>query len=346
VTVTLGTRTIGAGRPAFLIAEAGVNHNGDVDLAHRLVAVAAAAGADAVKFQTFDPALLVAAGAAAAPYQREATGTASQRALLEGLSLPPGAWRELRDHADDLGLVFLSTAFDLASADLLADLGVPAFKVPSGELTNLPLIAALAGYGRPLLISTGMGTLAEVDAALQAAAAAPARVLFHCVSAYPTPVADSNLRAIATMRARFGVPVGWSDHTQGALTATVAVALGASLIEKHVTLDRALPGPDHAASEDPDGLAAYVAAVRAAEAALGDGVKRPQPSEQPNRVHARRSLHAARDLPAGAVLTGDDVVALRPARGLSPATEVTGLRLARPVAAGAVLTADDVTGAG
>jgi len=341
-TVAVGRHRVGPGRPALILAEAGVNHDGDETVAHRLVDVAADCGADAVKFQTFDPGLVVSPGASTAGYQAGATGHDRQHALLAGLTLPRGAWAELAAHAAERGLAFLSTPFDLASADLLVDVGVPALKVPSGELTNLPLLRELARRGLPLLISTGMATAAEVGVALAATAAAPGRCLFHCVSAYPAPVAEANLRAIPALRDRFGVPVGWSDHTVGTTTALGAVALGAALLEKHVTLDRGRAGPDHAASADPDGLAAYVAAVRDLESALGDGVKAPAPSEAETRVLVRRSLHAARPLAAGRLLGPGDVVALRPATGLPPSTPLAGLRLVTPLAAGDPVRPDDV----
>lgn len=345
-TIDIAGRRIGTGEPCFVIAEAGVNHNGDPELAHELVDVAAETGADAVKFQTFDPVALTAVAAATAPYQVETTGKSSQREVLDALVLPTSVWAELRDHAIERDLVFMSTPFDLGSADLLLELGVPAIKVPSGELDNTPFISALAALGRPMLISTGMGTEDEVAAALEAAAAAPSHALFHCVTAYPAPGHDANLRAIQTLQRRFGIPVGWSDHTVGSVTALGAIALGATLLEKHLTLDRTLPGPDHAASEDPTTFAALVAAVRDLEAALGDGIKQPQPSEEPNRAAARRSWHAARDLDAGATLGQDDVVALRPATGLSPSVDVVGRRLARAVAGGEALQAGDIDSGG
>lgn len=340
--VHVGTGTLGAGKRCFVIAEVGVNHNGDPRIAHQLIDVAAQTGADAVKFQTFDPSALVTREAGTAPYQERTTGASSQHAMLEALVLPSAVWSELSDHASERGLVFLSTAFDLPSADLLVQLGVPALKVPSGELDNTPFIAALAQHGLPLLVSTGMGTGDEVAAALTAAAAAPAVALFHCVSAYPAPARECNLRAVPAMKQRFGVPVGWSDHTEGHDSAVAAVALGADLLEKHITLDRSLPGPDHAASSDPEQFAGYVAAVRSTEAALGDGEKQPVPSEEQNRRHARRSLHAARALRVGSPLTAGDVTALRPAVGLSPGTSLHGLTLTRDVAAGQPITADDV----
>lgn len=337
----VGDRWIGTGHPCYVIAEVGVNHDGDVGLAHRLIDIAVDTGADAVKFQTFHVDQLVSGTAAAAPYQAE-RGAQDQRSMLEGLALPTEAWPELAAHATERGIAFLSTPFDLGSAELLVGLGVPALKVPSGELDNLPLIRALAEHGLPLLLSTGMGSVAEIWAALGAASAAAGAALFHCVSAYPAPLRDANLRAVPALAEQFSVPVGWSDHTQDEVTAIGAVALGADLLEKHLTTDRGRSGPDHAASSDPDGFARYVAAARAVESALGDGRKRPMPSEEVNRTYARRSFHAVRPLAAGDSLRPEDVVALRPAVGLSPATELHGLRVRRPVEEGAPITADDV----
>ncbi len=334
VPVVLAGREVRAGLPCYVIAEAGVNHNGQVDLAHDLIDVAARAGADAVKFQTFDPAQLASEAAAAAPYQATATSHTTQRHMLDALTLPHSAWSELRDHAHEQGLHFLSTPFDLDSAELLAGLGVPAMKVPSGELTNTPFIRSLAQFGLPLLLSTGMSDGGEVAAAIEAGRAAPSLALFHCVSAYPTDESEANLRAIEAMRSEFGVPTGWSDHTTGAFTAVCAVALGACLVEKHVTLSRAMEGPDHAASEDPEGFKAYVDAIRRTEVVLGDGHKRPRPSELENRQVARRSWHAVHDLDAGAVIADGDVVALRPAVGVAPSVPLSGRTLIAPVKAG------------
>ena len=323
-----------------VIAEAGVNHDGDPDLAHRLVDVAADAGADVVKFQTFDPDRLVSAAAGTTPYQRAAGAAQGQRDLLAALTLPTTVWSELRDHATQRGLTFLSTPFDLGSAELLVGLGVPALKVSSGELTNTPFLRALARFGVPLLVSTGMGTAAEVAAAVEACAAAPGTVLFHCVSAYPAPLDQCNLRAIPALAAAHGLPVGWSDHTTGTTSALGAVALGAAVLEKHVTTDRTRNGPDHAASLEPDALAAYVTECRALARALGDGVKRRVPAEEENAPLVRRSWHAARDLPAGIVLAASDVVLLRPEGGAAPGTDVVGQVLAVAVAAGEPLAGE------
>lgn len=341
IVLTVGDREIGDGQPCFIVAEAGVNHNGELELAHRLVDSAADAGAEAVKFQTFRPDELVARGAEAAPYQRIRSNS-EQHSMLAQLALPDTAWAELADHAAERNLVFLSTAFDEASAVAIVALGVPALKVPSGELNNLPFIRTLAAHGLPLLISTGMGNIDEVKAAVEAAGAAPGIALLHCVSAYPAPEAEANLKAITTMRKAFDVPVGWSDHTLGAVTAVAAVALGAALLEKHLTLDRGMPGPDHDASADPDQFAAYVRDVRTATAALGDGDKRPTSAEEENRFHARRSVHAAKDLVRGHLLEPSDVVLLRPADGLPPDVDVIGRRLARDIRSASPINEDDL----
>jgi N-acetylneuraminate synthase/N,N'-diacetyllegionaminate synthase len=337
--VPFGDRQLGVG-PPIVIAEAGVNHDGDPDLAHRLVDAAADAGADAVKFQTFDPAALAAGGAPTAEYQRRAgVAAADQREMLERLALPAAAWAELQAHATARGLVFLSTPFDDGSADLLDRLGVPAFKVGSGELTNTPFFGRLARRGRPLLVSTGMADMVEVAAAVDAIRehGDVPLALLHCVSSYPAAPADANLRVMETMRRAFGVPVGWSDHTPGIELGLAAAALGAAVVEKHLTLDRALPGPDHAASLEPAAFGAFVAGIRAVGSALGTGVKAPVAAERDVARVARRSLHWGRGLAAGTVVAAADLVALRPGTGLAPGRlgELVGRRTARPVEAGA-----------
>jgi len=339
--MVLAGRALHAGHPVFIIAEAGVNHDGDVKIAHALIDAAADAGADAVKFQTFDPALLVSADAPAAAYQREATGQQEQRAMLDALTLPTGAWAALAAHARRRKIIFLSTPFDTASADLLDQIGVDAFKVPSGELTNLPFIRDLARRGKPMLVSTGMSTMAEVAEALLAIRAAgnPPVMLFHCVSAYPAPVVDCNLAVIPALASAFNIPTGWSDHTPDATACLAAAALGAVILEKHLTLDCTRSGPDHAASLEPHHFAMLVSQVHTVRAAIGDGLKRPMPSEADVRRVARRSLHTARDLPAGAILTSQDLVVLRPGTGLPPATldRLIGRRLAASLSAGTLL---------
>lgn len=330
----------------YVIAEAGVNHDGSPDDAHALVDLAADCGADAVKFQTFEPGALVSATARTAEYQRSTTGKSTQRELLADYVLPVPVWAELRDHAAERGIDFLSTAFDLASLDLVCDLGVQALKLGSGELTNKPLLVEVAGRGLPVLCSTGMATEAEVRDAVEWLAPAPGLLLLHCVSSYPAPTDQSNLRALETLRRAFSAPVGWSDHTVGPVSAVAAVALGAAALEKHVTLDRSRVGPDHSASADPAQFAEYVAQVRAAHTALGNGVKVPAPAEAPNAPLVRRSWHAARDLPEGRVLTSADLSLLRPASGLAPAEDLVGRRLRSAVRLGDPLRDDDLDQAG
>lgn len=344
--IRIDGREIGRGRPAFVIAEAGVNHNGRVDLAEQLVDIAADAGCDAVKFQTFDPVALAAPSADKADYQRETTGSGgSQLEMLNALVLSRDAHARLQQRAHDRGLVFLSTPFDEASADFLDELGVPAFKVSSGDLTNDFLLRHIAAKHRPMLLSTGMATLDEVHAAIRTVEAGGTSeiALFHCVSNYPAQPADCNLRAIATMREATAKPVGWSDHTQGIDVTVAAVALGAELVEKHFTIDRTLPGPDHRASLEPGELAAMVRGIRATEAALGDGRKQPQPSEAGVARVARRSLCYRAALEAGTVLAELHLVALRPGTGIptSQAPSLVGRRLSRAVSASQLVSLDD-----
>jgi N,N'-diacetyllegionaminate synthase len=305
----------------FIIAEAGVNHNGSLDLALRLVDAAKASGADAVKFQTFRADLLATRSAHKAPYQERTTANVeSQFEMLQRLQLDAAAHRCLIDHCRQVGIQFLSSPFDAQSADLLATMDLPLYKVPSGEITNLPFLQHLAAKGRPLILSTGMSTLGEVEEAVHVLQAAGARqlTLLHCVTEYPAPYAEVNLRAMQTLKAAFGLPVGYSDHTLGIEVAVAAVALGAEVIEKHFTLDRSLPGPDHSASLEPDELQQMVAAIRHVEAALGNGIKTPAPCELPNLPVARKSVVAARSLPTGHLLVTGDLDIKRPGNGLAP----------------------------
>jgi N-acetylneuraminate synthase len=345
--ITVAGRTLGPGLPCFIIAEAGVNHNGSLELAIRLVDAAAEAGADAVKFQTFQADRLVTAQAPRAEYQRRNTGTGgSQLELLRALELGPETHRQLQAHCRSRGILFLSSPFGEASADLLEALDVPLFKVPSGELTNHPFLTHLARKGRPLILSTGMASLGEVESALGViqAAGAPPVALLQCVSCYPASARDANLRAMDTLAAAFQVPVGYSDHTEGIAVSLAAVARGACILEKHITLDRRLPGPDQQVSIDPPELAALVAGIRTVEAALGDGRKRPAPAEQEAMAVARKSLVAAAALPAGTVLGPTHFAVKRPGTGLPPAmlTFLVGRRLRRAVAEGDLLALDDL----
>lgn len=314
----VGARIIGAGHPCYIIAEAGVNHDGDFDQARRLIDAAAEAGADAVKFQTWQTELICRPGAATAAYQQEATGAADQFTMLKGLELPYAWHAPLRDHAAAIGIQFLSTPDEIVSARFLAGLGLPLLKIGSAELDNLPLLAGVGALGLPLLLSTGMGELHEVATAVDTlrASGCPGFALFHCVSDYPAPLAQMNVRAIATLRRAFGVPVGLSDHFPGVEAALAAVGVGMDIWEKHFTTDRNRSGPDHRMSLEPAELKAQIHAVRAAESALGDGRKVPQAAELPTRAVVRKRLCAARDLPAGHVLTTDDLTGLRAESGL------------------------------
>ncbi len=323
-----------------MIAEAGVNHDGDLGRARELVRVAAAAGADAVKFQTFRAEHVAAAGTATAAYQRR-TGARDQRELLRALELDLDAFRELAALCAAHAIEFLSTPFDEESVALLAAIPVARFKVASGELTNPRLLRRIGREARPVILSTGMASLPEVERALGwlAEAGAGPVTLLHCTSCYPARPEDCNLRAMQTLRERFGLPVGYSDHTLGWQVACAAVALGAVAIEKHFTLDRNLPGPDHQASLEPGELAALVAAVRCVESALGDGEKRASAAEREALRLARRGLRAARDLPAGARLSQADLCERRPASGIaaSELDRVLGRRLRVPLREGAPL---------
>lgn len=344
-TIDIGGRPVGVGHPAFVIAEAGVNHNGDVDMACRLVDAAAEAGADAVKFQTFRAERLVSANAPQAEYAAtNLGGSTSQYDMLKALELTDEDHRRLFRYCEERRILFLSSPFDEESADFLESLDVLAFKVPSGELTNLGYLAHIAAKSRPMIISTGMADLGEVEAAVRAVEGEGNYdyVLLHCVSNYPAAAEDANLRAMLTLEAAFGNPVGYSDHTLGLEVPLAAVALGACVIEKHLTLDRSLPGPDHQASSEPDELANLVRGIRTVEAALGTGRKRPASSEASTASVVRKSLVSARDLTVGTVLTEAAITAKRPGTGL-PLTMrpyVLGRLLRVDVPADTVLTLD------
>lgn len=306
----------------FIIAEAGVNHDGSTEKALRLVDAAARSGADAVKFQTFRADALAVPDAPKAEYQKKRGGEeTTQRDMLARLELDRASFDRIAARCAERGILFLSTPFDEQSVDMLVAMGVSMIKLPSGELTNHPLLSHAAKTGKPLILSTGMSTLEEIEDALAAIrrAGGPPVALLHCVSQYPAPLEAVNLRAMAAMRDRFSVPIGYSDHTEGIAVPVAAAALGAAIIEKHFTLDKRDPGPDHAMSLEPDELAAMVAGVRAAAAALGDGVKRPHACELELRGVARRSLVYARDLEKGSALRPEDLAAKRPGTGISPA---------------------------
>jgi N-acetylneuraminate synthase len=307
----------------LIIAEAGVNHNGDIELAKQLIAAAKAAGADIVKFQTFKTAKLVTKTAEKASYQKGTTDTdESQYAMIRKLELSRADHEVLIEECSRQGIGFFSTAFDTDSFDMLVEMGLDQVKIPSGELTNLPLLRYMTRLGMPVMLSTGMATLGEIEAALAVIekAGTPRHLItvLHCTTEYPAPMADVNLRAMLSMKAALGVEVGYSDHTQGIEIPVAAVALGARVIEKHFTLDRTMRGPDHQASLEPHELKAMVDAIRNVELALGDGVKRPSASELKNKPIARKSLVAIHTIKAGDVFSADNVGTKRPGTGISP----------------------------
>lgn len=339
----------------FIIAEAGVNHNGDEKMALALVEAAVKSGADAVKFQTFSADKLTRKGAEKAEYQKQATGDGDQHGMLKALEMSENLHRRLFSRCAELGIEFMSTAFDEESLDFLVALGVKRIKVPSGEITNAPLLRHMAGKGLPLIVSTGMAELDEVVAAVDVIRAARIAhgfaeplaemvTILHCTSNYPTESADVNLRAMNTMARTTGLPVGYSDHTLGLAVSTGAVALGATVIEKHFTLDSELPGPDHKASLEPDQLGALVRQIRDVEAALGSDVKAPTASELPVRELVRRSVTTVRSLAAGATVGKDDVTLMRPGTGIPPIDldKVIGRKSARNISAGETLTWSDI----
>jgi N-acetylneuraminate synthase/N,N'-diacetyllegionaminate synthase len=333
-----------SGLQLVIIAEAGVNHNGDLDRARRMVRAAADAGADYVKFQAFRAAEICAAEAEAAPYQQTNTGIASQFDLLRGLELPIEAFAALAETCRSAGIGFLCTPFDVSFTEALVALGMDRIKVPSGEITNLPALRRFGAFHLPVLLSTGMATLAEVGTAVATLrqAEAGAITLLHCTSLYPAPIDSINLRAMVSMAEHFRLPVGYSDHSVGDHVAVAAVALGASVIEKHFTLDRSLPGPDHRASLEPQELAELVRKCREAAAALGNGRKEPVPAERETAALVRRSWHATRDLGVGDVVSAADVTLKRPASGVSAAISPVGMRIVRPVTAGQPLRQQDL----
>jgi N,N'-diacetyllegionaminate synthase len=339
----IGTETIGDGQPCFIIAEAGVNHNGSLDVARKLIDTAVEAKATAVKFQTFRADTLVDKSAPKADYQiRNTSAMESQHEMLRRLELAPEAHNELMDYCQRRNILFLSTPFDEESADLLEKLGVAAYKIPSGEITNLPFLEHVARKRKPVLLSTGMSEMSEVETAVRRIRVQGNDniVLLQCVSNYPANPSDVNLRAMATMASNCNILVGYSDHTLGNETSLAAVALGACVIEKHFTLDRSLPGPDHKASLEPAELKALVKGIRIVESALGDGVKRPAASEANTRQVARKSLVLTRDLPAGTPIDKSMIAVKRPGTGLPPGMldQLIGRTLKTNVSSGTLLT--------
>ena len=334
-------------RGVFIIAEAGVNHNGSLETAKALVRQAGMAGADAVKFQTFRADALAAEGLEKAWYQKKTSNAEeSQLSMLRRLELGVEEHRELVRFCRSQRIMFLSTPFDEQSADLLESLGVPMLKIGSGELTNLPFLRHVARKRKPMIISTGMANLGEVEEALEVVLSAGNReiTLLHCVTEYPAPPMEVNLRAMQTLHRAFGFPVGYSDHTEGIEIAVAAAALGASVIEKHFTLDRSAEGPDHRSSLDPPMFADMVRAIRNVEDAMGDGRKRPAPCEIKNIPMARRSVVALGAISKGRVITRDLLAIKRPGDGIAPRDmdKIVGLKARRSIPAHKAITWDDL----
>ena len=337
-------RPVGPGAPCFFIAEAGVNHDGDLNRAFDLIDGAMVAGVDAVKFQTFSAARLALASAPKAKYQkdRQSKGRESQFDMLKRLELSREDHSSLIERCNQKDLMFLSSPFDEESADLIETLGVPAFKIPSGELTNLPFLAHIAQKGRPMIVSTGMAEMKEVEAAVRTIKdnGDPPFALLHCVSAYPADPVDCNLKAMDTLREAFDVPIGWSDHTMGVEATLAAVAREADIIEKHFTLSRSLPGPDHKASMEIAEMVTLMRAIRVVEATLGDGEKAPRKSEFDVAAVARKSLVSVVEIMAGEVLSAEMVSARRPGTGIpvDRLQDYVGRKLKTDIASGQMLT--------
>lgn len=324
----------------IIIAEAGVNHNGDYSMACRMVRAAKEAGADYVKFQTAVPELVIAACAPKAEYQKDTTGEAeSQLEMCRAIHLPLSDYKRLKAECDRVGIGFVSTPFDLVSIDCLAPLGMDFWKIPSGEITNLPYLRKIGARGEPVVMSTGMATLDEVEAAVRILeeAGTPRNLvtLLHCTTQYPAPDASVNLKAMDSLASLGCAAVGYSDHTVGITATLAAVARGAAVVEKHFTLDRNLPGPDHKASLEPDELAALVRETRRIEAMLGNGAKEVADAEKSNIEVARKSIIAARPIAAGEILTEDNLTVKRPGNGISPMLwdSVIGCKAGRDFAA-------------
>ena len=339
----------------FIIAEAGVNHNGDERLALQLVETAKRCGADAIKFQTFSADKLVSQGAKKAEYQKRETGNGDQYSMLKALEISEALHRKLFAYCVELDIEFMSTPFDEDAANFLIKLGMRRIKIPSGEITNEPFLAFLAAKGLPLIMSTGMATLAEIQRAVEVVAAARVRAghlaplaeiltILHCTSSYPTQYWEVNLRAMQTIAKQTSLPVGYSDHTLGLVVSTAAVALGGVIIEKHFTLDRDFEGPDHKASLIPEELGQLVRQIRDLEVALGSPIKQPSLSELGVRSLVRRSVTAVKSIRAGALIQQDDVTLLRPGSGIPPGEMalVIGKTAVRDIPANTTLQWSDV----
>ena len=318
--VKIADKLVGEGEPCFIIAEAGVNHNGDVDLAKKLVDIAKEAGSDGVKFQLYRPEEQVSRSAPTAEYQSESTGSRNMLDMARAYDLPWDAHRDIAAHCRKVGIIYMASCFDQSAVDFLMSLGGDCIKVGSGEITNYPLLAYMSATGKPILLSTGMSTLQDVAGAVEhiRAHGDSEILLLHCVSNYPADPATINLRTMQALAQAFGVPVGFSDHTLGSTVAIAAVGAGVCMVEKHFTLDKTLAGPDHAMSLNPQELHNFVTAIRTAESAMGNGVKQLLPREKNVQIAARRSLVSAQFIRSGEKLDGTNVTLKRPATGIDP----------------------------
>jgi N-acetylneuraminate synthase len=344
--VRIAGKWIGDGEPCFIVAEAGVNHNGEIRLAKKLIDVAKSAGADAVKFQAFETGSLVTPTAEKAEYQKKRTGDGFQYAMLKKLELTPSDFKTLSKHAKKKGIIFLSTPYDAVNADLLDEIGVPAFKIASCDITNLPLLEHIAKKKRPIILSTGMSTMSEIREALHTINKTGNKdvILLQCTSDYPAKLEDANLRAIPTLKQTFKVQVGYSDHTVGIYPPIAAVALGASIIEKHFTLDRNLPGPDHKMSLEPVELKEMIKAIRCVERALGSRDKKPTMSEEKMKKFMRKSIVARVNIAKGTTISEGMLTIKRPGTGIEPKyfAKIIGYKAKKDIKKDEVITWDKV----
>ena len=337
-------------KKVLIIAEAGVNHNGSIELAKQLIDAAAKSGADYVKFQTFKADKLVSKNAPKAAYQKENMPSEgdTQYEMLKRLELSEAMHEELRDYCNSKSIKFLSTGFDVTSIEYLDRFGVDFFKIPSGEITNRPYLEQIGSYGKKVILSTGMASLNEIGVALETLEKSGTDrsliTVLHCNTEYPTPMCDVNLKAMITIKEKYNVEVGYSDHTNGIEVPIAATAIGAVVIEKHFTIDRSLPGPDHRASLVPEELSQMISAIRNIEVALGSGVKEPSPSEQKNIKAVRKSIHIANDLAGGHVIKDEDIIIKRPGNGISPMDldKVIGKKLNKAMQGDSILRWDDL----
>jgi N-acetylneuraminate synthase/N,N'-diacetyllegionaminate synthase len=345
ISIDPGSKTVGEGFPVFIIAEAGVNHNGDLQIARELVEEAANCGADCIKFQTYKAERVVTNNAPKAKYQMETTDRAeSQLEMLRKIELSPEHHVELKKYAEELGLLFLSTPYNFEDIDLLESIGVSAYKVASGQIVEPPFLRMVAETGKPVFLSTGMSTMSEIEAALNTIRKTgnDKTILLQCTTNYPSMIEDANLRVIPAFRSAFNVPVGYSDHTVGEEAAIAAVALGAVVIEKHFTTDKNLPGPDHSSSVTPEELRSLIKKIRRTEMSLGKDLKEPTAVEKENATGMRRSIVACRSIKKGEIINKEDITFKRPATGLPPTDydRIIGRKAVREIAKDDILQED------